>query len=160
MVQTSVYKAQALGIPGEIADDSPRRVTPYIVNANSSALPTFGYAFTQSTAGDNVAVVGGTGAFLGVMISPKQHANYQNLTATLTLPNGKVAEICSFGHIFVKSATAVAPNYVAAYNNTTGEISGYAAAGSIPSGSTQIPNAKFVQVSAAVGEVAILELGN
>lgn len=158
-VQTSVNQFQVLGVPGEFADDSPSRVTPFVVLANSSAQPTVGYAFTQGT-NDNEAKVGGTGAFLGVLIEPKQYANNNNLTATLAVKPGTQGEICDMGHIFVVSATAVKPGYVAAFNQTTGAISAYETAASIPgSGYTQIPG-KFIKVSADANKVAILELGS
>ncbi len=158
MVQTSVGRYQVLGVPGEFADDSPHRCAPYSCLANSSAQPTVGYAFTQGTA-DNEAVVGGTGAFLGVLVEPKQYANYANLNASLEVNEGIFGEICDMGHIFVKSATAVAPGYVAAFANATGAISGYADAASIPDTHTQIPG-KFIKVSAAANHVSILELGS
>jgi hypothetical protein len=43
------------------------------------------------------------------------------------------------------------------YNTTTGEISGVAS-GSAPSGYALIPNAKFVAVNSAAGQLAVLEL--
>lgn len=158
MVQTSVGRYQVLGVPGEFADDSPHRCAPYSVLANSSAQPTVGYAFTQGT-NDNEAVVGGTGAFLGVLVEPKQYANYANLNASLEVNEGIFGEICDMGHIFVKSATAVAPGYVAAFNPSTGAISGFATQADIPDTHTQIPG-KFIKVSAAANHVSILELGS
>lgn len=158
MVQTAVNQYQTLGVPGEFADDSPKRVTPYAVLANSSAQPTCGYAFTQGTA-DNEAKVGGTGVFLGILVEPKQYANFANLQASLAVNPGTAGEIASMGHIFVKSATEFKPNYVAAFATATGAISAYADASSIPgSGYTQIPNAKFIEVSGAANTVGILEL--
>lgn len=158
MVQTSVNQFQTLGVPGEFADSSPKRVAPYAVLANSTAQPTCGYAFTQGT-NNNEAIVGGTGTYLGILVEPKQYANYANLQATLEVKAGTAGEICSMGHIFVKSATAFAPNYVAAFANATGAISAYATASAIPdSGYTQIPNAKFIEVSGDANTVGILEL--
>ena len=157
-VQTTVNKFQVLGVPGEFADDSPSRVAPYSCLANESAQPTVGYAFTQGT-NDNEAKVGGTGAFLGILVEPKQYANYANLNASLVVKAGTNGEICDMGHIFVKSATEVKPGYVAAFANATGAISAYASAASIPETSTQIPG-KFIKVSAAANGVAILELGS
>ena len=157
-VQKSVNQYQVLGVPGEFADNSPHRCAPYSCLANDTAQPTVGYAFTQGTA-DNEAIVGGTGAYLGILVEPKQYANYANLNPTLAVNPGTNGEICDMGHIFVTSATAVEPGYVAAFANATGAISAYAAAASIPEGSTQIPG-KFIKVSAAAGQVAILELGS
>lgn len=274
MVQKSVYTAQALGVPGEFYDDSPRRVAPYILrsaageiaatgsiafsgnpadgdtvtvgettykfktdmaaandiklgssqsdsiatlvkvingtgasgtttpNASASAsasgaeatitaktagtagnsvalaatgsvmsvsgstleggalstvLPTVACVFTNG-AKDNEAVIGGTGAFRGVLVGPKQYANYMNLEATMSLPNGSIGQLATMGHILVKVGNAVSPDDAAVYNNVTGEISGIKSSGSAPAGSTKIPNAKFILRSAAAGETAILEI--
>ena len=274
MVQKSVYTAQALGVPGEFYDDSPRRVAPYILrsaageiaatgsiafsgnpadgdtvtvgettykfktdmaaandiklgssqsdsiatlvkvingtgasgtttpNASASAsasgaevtitaktagaagnsvalaatgsvmsvsgstleggalstvLPTVACVFTAG-AEDNEAVIGGEGAFRGVLVGPKQYANYMNLEATMSLPDGSIGQLATMGHILVKVGNAVSPDDAAVYNNVTGEISGIESGGSAPAGSTKIPNAKFILRSAAAGETAILEI--
>lgn len=274
MVQKSVYTAQALGVPGEFYDDSPRRVAPYILRSaageiaaagsiafagnpadgdtvtvgettykfktdmaaandiklgssqsdsiatlvkvingtgasgtttpnasaaasasgaevtitaktagtagNSVALAVTGSVMTASgstlqggalstvlptvacvfTAGDedNEAVIGGEGAFRGVLVGPKQYANYMNLEATMSLPDGSIGQLATMGHILVKVGNAVSPDDAAVYNNVTGEISGIESSGSAPAGSTKIPNAKFILRSAAAGETAILEI--
>lgn len=180
MVQKSVYTAQALGVPGEFYDDSPRRVAPYILRsaageiaatgsvmsvsgstleggALSTVLPTVACVFTAG-AEDNEAVIGGEGAFRGVLVGPKQYANYMNLEATMSLPDGSIGQLATMGHILVKVGNAVSPDDAAVYNNVTGEISGIESSGSAPAGSTKIPNAKFILRSAAAGETAILEI--
>lgn len=212
MVQKSVYTAQALGVPGEFYDDSPRRVAPYILRsaageiaatgsiafsgnpadgdtvtvgettyqfktdmaaatgsvmsvsgstleggALSTVLPTVACVFTAG-AEDNEAIIGGTGAFRGILVGPKQYANYMNLEATMSLPDGSIGQLATMGHILVKVGNAVSPDDAAVYNNVTGEISGIESSGSAPAGSTKIPNAKFILRSAAAGETAILEI--
>lgn len=173
MVQKSVYTAQALGVPGEFYDDSPRRVAPYILRsaageiaaagstleggALSTVLPTVACVFTAGDE-DNEAVIGGEGAFRGVLVGPKQYANYMNLEATMSLPDGSIGQLATMGHILVKVGNAVSPDDAAVYNNVTGEISGIESSGSAPAGSTKIPNAKFILRSAAAGETAILEI--
>lgn len=158
MVQTSVAQFQVLGVPGEFADDSPHRCAPYSCLANNGVAPTVARAFTQGTA-DNEAIVGGTGAFLGVLVEPKQYANYANLNASMEVNAGTNGEICDMGHIYIASPTAVAPGYVAAFDPATGIISGFKDAVSITKGYTQIPG-KFIKVSAAANHVSILELGS
>lgn len=271
MVQKSVYTAQALGVPGEFYDDSPRRVAPYILRSDAGEIAATGsiafsgnpadgdtvtvgettYQFktdmaaandiklgssqsdsiatlvkvingtgtttpnasasasasgaevtiTAKTAGaagnsvalaatgsvmsvsgstleggtlstvlpmvacvftagaeDNEAVIGGEGAFRGVLVGPKQYANYMNLEATMSLPDGSIGQLATMGHILVKVGNAVSPDDAAVYNNVTGEISGIKSSGSAPAGSTKIPNAKFILRSAAAGETAILEI--
>lgn len=214
MVQKTVNIAQAIGVPGEFYDDSPRRVAPYVLRSAegevaakgtvsfsgnpadgdtvtaksagtagnsvalaatgsamtasgstleggtlSSVLPTVARVFTAGSA-DNEAVIGGEGAFRGILVGPKQYANYLNFTATMTLPDGTIGQLATMGHILVAVANAVSPDDVAVYNNVTGEISGIEASGSAPEGSTKIPNSKFILRSAAAGETAVLELTN
>lgn len=158
MVQTSVAQYQVLGVPGEFADDSPHRCAPYSCLANNGVAPTVARAFTQGTA-DNEAIVGGTGAFLGVLVEPKQYANYANLNASMEVNAGTNGEICDMGHIYIASPTAVKPGYVAAFDPATGIISGFENAEAITEGYTQI-SGKFIKVSAAAGNVSILELGS
>lgn len=159
-VQTAVNQFQSVGIQGEFSDNSPRRVAPYTVLATGEKPPMVGYAFTQGTK-DNEAVVGGSDTFLGVCVNPKNYANYKNLDPTMELKSGSIAQICSFGHIYVKSSTAVKPGYVAAYDPADGSISGYVDATAVTTAKlTLIPGAKFIQVSTAAGEIAILELNN
>lgn len=158
MVQTSVGQYQVLGVPGEFADDSPHRCTPYSCFSNNGVAPAVARAFTQGAA-DIEAVVGGTGAYLGVLVEPKQYANYANLNASMEVNAGTVGEICDMGHIYIASATAVKPGYVAAFDPATGIISGFENAAAITEGYTQIPG-KFIKVSAAANNVSILELGS
>lgn len=125
--------------------------------ALSTVLPTVACVFTAG-AEDNEAVIGGEGAFRGVLVGPKQYANYMNLEATMSLPDGSIGQLATMGHILVKVGNAVSPDDAAVYNNITGEISGIESSGSAPAGSTKIPNAKFILRSAAAGETAILEI--
>lgn len=125
----------------------------------SEVLPQIACAFTESGT-DGQAEIGGTNAFAGVLVEPKQFANYQGLNATLQLPNGIQGGLCTFGHIYVKPASSFAPGYVAAYSNATGAINAYDGAGNIPAGFTQIANAKFIKVSGNANDTAILQLGD
>lgn len=156
--QTSVNQYQVIGVHGEFADDSPSRVTPYSCLANSSAQPKVGCVFTQGT-NDNEAKVGGSGAYLGVLVEPKQYANYNgDLSATLAVNPGTNGEICSMGHIFIKSPTAFKPGYLAEYEPATGVISAIEDTLSTAT-AVQIPAAKFIKVSGSANDVGILELG-
>lgn len=125
--------------------------------ALSTVLPTVACVFTAG-AKDNEAVIGKTGAFRGILVGPKQYANYMNLEATMSLPDGSIGQLATMGHILVKVGNAVSPDDAAVYNNVTGEISGIESSCSAPAGSTKIPNAKFILRSAAAGETAILEI--
>lgn len=122
-------------------------------------LPTIAHAFTH-TDENGVAQVGGTGVFAGVLVNPKMFANYLNLNPTLTLPSGIQGGLCTFGHIYIQPDTAFAIGNVAAFDKLTGKINAYVNAEAVPSGSTLIPNAKFIKYSGAAGDVATLELNN
>lgn len=157
-LQKKVYEKQALGIVGEFADNSPARTASYILKANGDAKPVIGNAFTAATA-DNEVAVGGSGAFAGIAIAPKGQVLGAGLQPSLELANGVAGEICSMGHVYVLSNTEVKPNYIAAFNPADGSIYAYATAEAAETAKhTVIPNAKFVLCSAAVGEVAVLEL--
>lgn len=157
-VQKSVNQYQVLGVPGEFADDSPSRVAPYSCLDNEGVQPAVGCVFTQGTK-DNEAQVGGSGAFLGVLVEPKQYANFNgDLTATLTVNPGTNGQICSMGHIFVKSASAFKPGYLAEYEPATGVISAIEDTLSSET-AVQIPAARFIKVSGNANDIGILELG-
>lgn len=122
-------------------------------------LPTIAHAFTHADE-NGVAQVGGTGVFAGVLVNPKMFANYLNLNPTLTLPSGIQGGLCTFGHIYIQPDTAFAIGNVAAFDKLTGKINAYVNAEAVPSGSTLIPNAKFIKYSGAAGDIATLELNN
>lgn len=157
-VQKTVNKYQVIGVHGEFADDSPSRVTPYACLANSSAQPKVGCVFTQGTA-DNEAKVGGSGAYLGVLVEPKQYANYNgDLSATTAVNPGTNGQICSMGHVYIKSPAAFAPGYLAEYEPATGVISAIEDTLSTAT-AVQVPAARFIKVSGSANDVGILELG-
>ena len=160
--QSQINRFLAAGIEGEYADDSPRREAGYILTAQKdgdtiTALPKVGCAFTQ-TENEGEAIVGGDGAFLGILVNPKMYVNQANLTPSLELPDGAQGGLCTMGHVYVKSATSFAPGYVAAYAKATGVISAYASAASIPETSVQIP-AQFIKLSGSSNGIGILEVG-
>jgi len=156
-VQKTINQYQVLGVHGEFADDSPHRCAPYSCLANNGAQPAVGCVFTQGAA-DNEAVVGGSAAYLGVLVEPKQYANYANLNPSLNVNPGTNGEICDMGHIYLKSATAFAPGYLAEYEPATGVISAIEDTLSTAT-AVQVPNARFIKVSGGANSVGILELG-
>lgn len=155
-LQSTVNVKQGFGLVGEFYDNSPRRAHAYILKTNSSQVPVIGRAFT-ATSNEGEAKIGGTGVFKGILVSPKEHV-VQGLSASLDLADGTVGTLCTFGHIIVKVASAVAEGNGAQYNNTTGEISTPATQGTADSGCTLIPNSKFVFYGAAANGLAVLEL--
>lgn len=160
MVQKSVYTKQALGMEGEFYDDSPRRVSPYIVtgvaNGDSAAI---GRVFTVTAAANQKAVLGGAGKFAGIAVNPKNYT-VDGLTASLDLADGTPAQLCRSGVLFVKSTTAVTPGQTALYATATGLIQSTSETDptKYPAGTAAIPNSEFKFFSAAVGEVAVLQI--
>lgn len=154
MVQTSINKKQAFGVEGSIYDQSPVRATAYTAGANGVVI---GKVCTMDVDTPDVVNVGGTGAFAGIAINHLEYAR-NGLTASLGIPAGAQVTCCTFGHVVVRSATAFKVGYDAYYNASTGAISGVAVGSSAPAGSYIIPNAKFVKVNGAAGELGVLEL--
>lgn len=132
--------------------------TAFSGGADKGADAKVGIAFTHVSGSESKAQVGTSGVFAGILVNP-QEMKRGSLDASLVVENNSVGQLCTMGHVFVKSLTDVAIGYVVAYDNTTGELSGYSSAGSIPGTSTQIANARFLSNGTA-GEVVKLELGN
>lgn len=136
-------------------------VTPFAGGADeTSLLPQFGYAFTQSSEGDDYVQVGGTGEFKGVLVNPKMYANFLNLNPAMTLPNGSQGSVCDFGHVLVISQSAFTVGNIAAFDTKTGAISAYLNESVVPANAQIIPNSKFIQYSGEAGSVGVLQLGN
>lgn len=156
-LQKKVYQKQSLGVVGEFADSSPKRVSVYVLRANGDVEPKIGCAYTF-TSKDSELKIGGTGTFAGVAAGAKQYCT-DTYDASLRLADGTVAQVCSMGHILVNVKTEVKPNYIAAFNPATGEIYGYENAEAVTAAKhTLIPNAKFVFCSADENGTAVLEL--
>lgn len=155
-LQTKVNQQQAIGVPGEFYDDSPRRVHGYILLANGAVNPAIAKAFTEGT-DEGTATVGGTGKFSGLLVNPKEHALRGGLTPSFELPSGVQGSLATMGHINVLCTTTVARGQACFFNTTDGTLSA-AASGATVAGSVEIPNSQFVFFDAAVGEPAVLEL--
>lgn len=156
--KTAGAAGNAIGLSASFTSGS-NTVVAFSGGADAGAVAKIGCCFTVDSSDKTRAVVGGTGVFAGVLCSPHELVRL-GLDASLEVASGTVGQLATFGHIVVRPTTSVNVGYVAAYNNTTGEIAGYASAGSIPAGSTQIPNSKFILVDALANEPAVLELGN
>lgn len=160
MVQKTVYTKQALGMAGEFYDDSPRRVSPYIVSGIANgASAAIGKVFTVDTTANHKAVLGGAGTFAGIAVNPKNYT-IDGLVPSLDLADGTPAQLCRMGVLFVTSTTAVTPGQTALYDTTTGAIQSTSETDSTkyPAGTAAIPNSEFKFFSAAIGEVAVLQI--
>jgi hypothetical protein len=124
--QTAVSTLSGFGVPGELYTDSPTRAQSYILQSTTSSLNIIG-ATVFTVVSEGIAEAGGTGAFAGFLIDPKQYALFasagQTLTPTLTLPNGTQADLLTMGDIIVTLPGAAAIGDVVIYNTTSGAIS-------------------------------------
>ncbi len=158
--QSNVRQFQTTGIQGEIAREGPIRVAPWNLDpASGSAAPnTVGFAFTKQADGD--AEAGGAGAFVGILMHPKEHAlvgvGTTPLNPTLDLADGVVGSLLTMGIIFV-NASIITTGTVGSgvfFVDATGAI-GLGAPGA---GQTAIANAKVVLEDIAAVGLAIIEL--
>jgi len=146
--QSTVNKAFTFGRAGEIIQDGPSRVKPWNLN-NQTILPNrMGYAFT--VAADGVAVVGGTGAFAGIMCNPKEFALYGGSTGTLSpsidLQPNSPCELMDMGIIVVYLPVAAAYGDPVYMVQADGSLHNAAAAGRVA-----ITNARVVNTTTAAG---------
>ena len=154
MFQQTVNTSQALGVPGEFYDDSIKRVRTYVLDVALSGKPAIGRVFTRSASGG--LALGGNGAFLGVLCSPKTHAR-PGLDATLTVQDGAVVELADIGPLIVTTSAAALPGDAVQYDVATGEIAG-APANPVAAGMKIIPGAKFILFEADAGGLAVVQL--
>lgn len=135
--QSSVNIFTTLGIPGEMAFDSPYYSKSYILN--SSGTPNLvGNAFTVSAQGSPdpagnssfspTAEVGGTGVFAGILWNPKQYASFGNTTngplgPTLQLPDYSQGELMTMGELFVYLPAGSNIGDLVVYDTTYGNLS-------------------------------------
>ncbi len=130
--QTVTNITTANGVPGDLAYLGPEpRVQPRICYSAAQAQ-TFGFAFTESTAGDmllgNTAIVGGTGKFAGILVQPKAASTFGTsaggpLAPTLNLPDYATGSLCTFGDVFVALGAACSIGDLVSYHTTTGALS-------------------------------------
>lgn len=119
MLQSSVRRQFATGLSGEIIADGPLRAKPARITSNGVATPNrigraFTYAADKGGTGATVAmlsqevIVGGVGAFFGILGIPKHYALYGTnspavgeqagpLSPTMDLPQGSEGEFVDMG---------------------------------------------------------------
>ena len=151
---------QTTGLAGEIARDGPQRSTPWILN--SSGQPNvIGYAYRKVADGE--AEVGGTGAFVGILSQPKEHAlvgsGSSSLTPSNILADGLNGTLTTMGILYIQldgTGDAGTVDKALYSNDTTGAI----AAGTPGAGETAIPNAKIVIDDVPADGLAIVSFTN
>ena len=121
-----------------------------------------GYAFSIDPSDPSKAKAGNSnsGTFGGILVSPKEYANYNNLNPTLAIQDGIVGQLCTFGEIFVQTAHTAKPGYIGCFRASDGKIGAATASNAIPAGYVQIPNATYQYVDASADGIAVLRLGD
>lgn len=147
-LQKEVKKTLANGVVGELYDDSLHIVDSYILDGEG----TVGYALT--TADGEVAAVGGTDVFAGILGFPKQYANYNiTLGATNAVRDGVQVSAIKEGRIWVDLGATATYDADVYYVNATGALG----VGTATTGQTQIANCKVI-VPADTNGLAVIEL--
>ena len=121
-----------------------------------------GYAFSIDPSDPSKAKAGNSnsGTFGGILVSPKEYANYNNLNPTLAVQDGMVGQLCTFGEIFVQTAHTAKPGYIGCFRASDGKIGAATGSDAIPAGYIQIPNATYQYVDASANGIAVLRLGD
>lgn len=129
--QTTSNFFPAIGTPGELATITPDPRVQSRICYSATVAQTFGFVFTESTAGDvqldNTVVVGGTGVFAGILVQPKSAASFGTtaggpLAPTLNLPDYAAGSLLTFGSVFVALPNASSLGDLVTYNTSTGAI--------------------------------------
>ena len=147
-LQTIVNAKQALGVVGEIYDDSPRRV-------NSHRMLTAGKIGNAVVAGAGGVSMGTAGAFAGILINPKTLA-LKGLAPSLNIDAETQVEAMTFGRVYVAPTNATAVGNAAFVVTATGEIQAGTAGGTV-TGATEIVSSKFLTAGNA-NDVCVLQL--
>lgn len=125
--QTTVSLAQGFGVPGEMFTDSPVQATPYTIYTASHPEYNIIGATCCTVTSQGVCAAGGTGAFAGFLVDPKDQALFGAggipLNPTLGVPNYSIVECLTMGVIVVTLPAAAAIGDYVVYNTTTGAIS-------------------------------------
>jgi hypothetical protein len=136
--QSTVSLQQGFGVPGEQYSDGPWRAQSYIINSASAAYNNVGSTMCSVTSQGNCAAgnSGGTAAFAGLLVDPKDIALFGTggipLAPTLNVPNYTQVECATMGSYVVTLPGAAAIGDYVIYDNTTGAIGTVAAGSSTP----------------------------
>lgn len=128
--QASTQQFTCAGVPGKLAKLSPQPVINTRILDSDSTTQTYGYVFTERTGGDlqtsNVAQVGGTGVFAGILCMPETAASpgttSSPLAPTMNVADNVTGALLFNGFIFVALPNASAIGDLVTYNTSTGAI--------------------------------------
>lgn len=138
--QSTVSLQQGFGVPGELYTDGPYRVEPYTINSASADYNIIGATCCSITSQGFCAAgnSGGTAAFAGLLVDPKDVALFGSggipLNPTLVVPNFTLVECATMGSFVVTLPAAAAIGDFVIYDQTTGAISTITPTTSLPSG--------------------------
>lgn len=158
-LQSSVNTFYTTGFVGEIIKDGPLRATTWDLNGQTTNPNQIGYAFT-ATSTSGVAQVGGTGAFAGILVNPKDYALFGTqaggtLAPSIILPPYYTgAQLLTMGIIVCNFTTAVSygdPVYFAPDNTDSDLVGGLYNADRTTPGRKLIPNARIISTTTAAG---------
>ena len=153
-MQTQITKNLANGVVGEFYDNSPKKVDTYILESGA-VDNVVGHAYTSSSEG--IAIAGGAGLFVGLLVNPKQYANYSiGLGATNVVANSTQASLSKMGRVWADVGGAGSVDDDVFFDNITGALG----VGTAGAGQTQISNCKIFYYPATSNGLCVLELLN
>jgi len=156
--QASVDATLASGVIGDIVLSGAVRSQPGILATATASNNVIGRAVTHKSGEDGVFVVGGNGAFAGILTNSKQYALANGLTPSLTIPNSVPVEATYMATgIIVDLDNGGAIGNAVFYNNTTGVLHAAASGASVP-GYTEIAGSKVVRCNTSAAGIAIISL--
>lgn len=162
--QSSVFINQGFGVPGEQYSDSPWRAQSFTIDSASAAYNIIGATMCSVTSQGFCAAgnSGGTAAFAGLLVDPKDIALFGTggvpLAPTLTVPNFTLVECATMGSFVVTLPGAAAIGDYVVYDNTTGAISTVAAGSSTPGSGKSWGNAIVDYYTVAGAGLAVITM--
>lgn len=175
MFQTAVLPNIAFGVVGELYLEGPLRAQPGLLNSGTPANNVIGRAFTLAddgtasyeTVNDPQPAemqAGGAGVFAGILANPKVYSNIGTqaggtLAASLTLPNGVIAEFVEeTAGIIVQLPAACAVGDLVYFLTADGSLLTAAPGASAPANSTRVPGGRVVRFESAAAGLAVIAL--
>lgn len=156
--QASVDATLASGVIGDIVLSGAVRSQPGILATATVANNVIGRAVTHKAGEDGVFVVGGSGAFAGILTNSKQYALQGGLTPSLNIPNSVPVEATYLATgIIVELDDAANIGQAVFYKTADGTLHA-ADSGSSPSGYTEIAGSKVVRCNTSAAGIAIISL--
>lgn len=137
--QSAVGFTYTQGFVGQIITEVPHVITSWRLDGQSALPNNFGYAYTYSSDtvnpapahgsanNENIAVVGGTAAFAGILVNPQEFALSGTaaggtLAPTLALAPYERAQLLTKGQCVVPFTTAVTYGAAIGFDPDTGAI--------------------------------------